>query len=256
MMKNEDYYVIKKENITDGKGGCLSSVCIYSSNKRGLAFPTPITMFGSKQCDAIPNNLEPHFRYNLSNRGNLMKISLSDYYVGYQQYCYDNGLNVRNSRRGGRTGSNVHSRSSYVETKNGDVRLNHKVCYNADEIVTLSCYRSQYASLKINVSSDEYVCCYLGVGKKDYIENLCWKTKGSVLLREFSNYDLPSELPIEFRQDFYDGSMALLSDLSDYSAQVLRSEKIYDKKKIQYEYVYDPKEKTFCLNTTDRDVKK
>ena len=252
--KEQNLLCNKKEKSIYTKGECLKSVCIYSSNDEKLSFSSqPVTMFGEEQCEAIKQPINGLI-VGLINAGNVINLNFkSDIYSGKKKYCYDSGVKLDLV---------THIYRSFLLRKsilqsNGGYNVNDRQCWNDNEHahLTLSCYRSNSPYLK--VSNNEYICCYHDIRDKGHFKDVCWKTTGETILKEFSNYDLPNDLPIELRQNFYDGSMALLDSLNKKQISIKPAvAKKKSKKRIPNnngtienpQYAYSKRKEAFCLN--------
>ncbi|WDM85497.1 hypothetical protein K6025_01300 [Ehrlichia sp. JZT12] len=248
--KERDLLCNQKEK--NEKGGCLKAVCIYpSGDSEKLRFPSPITMFGGEQCEAIRRPMNA-FIVNLLNSGKSMKVSLENDSGSNTKHCYDNNQGL--SRLRVYRVLDVVKRTA--QTRSGHT-INYKQCWGAEGHgnVALSCYRSKFKYLEL--SANRYVCCYHDITDKAHEKDVCWSTTGKDILKEFASYDLPDDLPIALRQDFYDGSVALLSNLSQVS-NVIQTPKSAPKK-IQKkaepkqpienpQYAYNKEKGAFCLN--------
>ena len=257
---------------TDGGGGCLKSVCIYSTNNDSMNFGSPVTMFG-EECKtfAKPSKALRSLFVNIFFAGNKMTVRR----VSHGKYCYQN-------HEGNAPTTGYRSTIDYANYTTDNIRINRIKCWQDSDDVGLSCYRSKSDNLRM--SGDKYVCCYHNMKDEKHTRDICWREKGADILNRFNDRDLSPE----FRQNFDDGSKELLTNFSmvsnkkSVSNAQIKVQQSQTTKAVNYiqpkeqakkqsnsvdftvkidedketptslDYAYYPQEKIFCLDTTDK----
>ena len=209
---------------------CIKGVCFYSLHDN--SDDEPITMFGDKsQCNNVKasSNKDQKVLWGYNTASGKLRILCDN-----ERCCYSRPEKFVSRDKG--------EQDKITNEREGDNvwRMITTKCWKKEDNPLLSCY--------INDKQDgglyyKYRCCYgTNKGVKDS-DDICWMVQHTDIIEMFDY----SSFPQEVKRAFNNGAIRLLDAR-------LASERQLVSKEQKLSYVYNPENKTFCLDITD-DIK-